>query len=58
MAEVVGLVGSALGNVGFAGQILQSCQNIRTFLDPVDDAPDDLRVFQTEGKIFLSVLES
>ncbi|KAN0121801.1 hypothetical protein V8E51_000127 [Hyaloscypha variabilis] len=36
MAEVVGIVGSALGIVGFAGQLLQGCQNIRTFLDSVD----------------------
>jgi hypothetical protein len=58
MAEVVGIVGSALGIVGFAGQILQGCQNIRTFLDSVNDASDDLRIFRTEVKMFLSLLEA
>jgi hypothetical protein len=43
MAEVVGIVGSALSIVSFAGQILQGCQNIRTFLDAINDASDDLR---------------
>lgn len=57
MAEVVGIVGSALSIVGFAGQILQGCQNIRTFLDSVNDASNDLRLFRTEVKIFQSLLE-
>ena len=58
MAEVVGIVASALSIVGFAGQILQGCQNVRTFLDSVNDASDDLRLFRTDVKIFLSLLES
>ena len=58
MAEVVGIVGSALGIVSFAGQILQGYQNIRTFLDSVTDASDDLRIFRTEVKIFLSLLKA
>jgi hypothetical protein len=58
MAEVIGIVGSALGIVSFAGQILQGCQNIRTILDSVNDASDDLRLFRSEVKIFLSLLES
>jgi hypothetical protein len=54
MAEVVGIVGSALRIVSFASRILQGCQNIRKFLDSVSDASDDLRNFRTEVKIFLS----
>lgn len=50
MTEIVGIV-------RFAGQILQGCQNIRTFLDAVNDATDDLRLFRTEVKIFLSLIE-
>jgi len=57
MAEVFGIVRSALGLVSFAGQVLQGCQNIRTVLDAVNDATDDLRLFRTELKIFLSLLE-
>ncbi|KAE9368127.1 hypothetical protein N431DRAFT_471493 [Stipitochalara longipes BDJ] len=57
MAEVFGVVRSALGLVSFAGQVLQGCQNVRAFLDAVNDAADDLRLFRTEVKIFLSLLE-
>jgi len=51
------VVRSALGLVNFAGQLLQGCQNIRTVLDAINDATDDLRLFRTELKIFLSLLE-
>lgn len=58
MAEALGIVASALSIVGFAGQILQGCQNICTFLDSFNDAPHDLRLFRTEVKMFHSLLES
>jgi len=58
MAEVVGIIGSAFGVIGFACQIIQGCQNISAFLDSVADASDDLRLLRTEVKMFLSLLES
>ena len=57
MAEVVGIVASAMSIVSFAGQILQGCQNVRTFLDSIKDATDDLRLFRTEVKLFHSLLK-
>jgi hypothetical protein len=39
MAEVFGIAASVVSLVGFAGQILQGCQIVRTFLDDVKEAP-------------------
>lgn len=57
MAEVAGIVGSALSIVGLAGQILQGCENVRIFLDSIKDASNDIRLLRTEIKMFLSFLE-
>jgi len=46
MAEAMGIAASVVGIVGFAGQVLQGCQIVRTFLDDFKDAPayiDDLK---------------
>jgi len=58
MAESLGIVVSALGIISFAGQILDGCASICTFLDSIKDANDDLRLFRTEVKLFHSLLES
>lgn len=58
MAEVLGITASTLSIVGFAAQILQGCQTICAFLDSLKDAPDDLRLFRAEVKMFHSLLES
>lgn len=58
MCEAFGVAASALSVIGFAGQILQGCQTVVTFLDQIKDAPDELRCFRAEVKIFQSILES
>jgi hypothetical protein len=56
MAEALGLAASAASFVGLAGQILQGCQNIRTFLDDVKDASSDLQNLSQEVIAFESGL--
>jgi hypothetical protein len=58
MCEAFGVAASVLGVVGFAGQILQGCQNVVSFLDQIQDAPKDFQYFRTEVRIFQSILES
>jgi len=58
MAEPLSIVVSALGIISFAGQIVEGCSNICTFLDSIHDATDDLRLFRTEVKLFYALLES
>jgi hypothetical protein len=58
MTEAFGIAASALSVIGFAGQILQGCQSVVTFLDQIKDAPDDFRCFRTEVRIFQSLLKS
>ncbi|KAE9369879.1 hypothetical protein N431DRAFT_511773 [Stipitochalara longipes BDJ] len=46
MAEAIGIAASVIGIVGFAGQLLQGCQIVRSFLDDMKEAPayvEDLR---------------
>ena len=52
MAEALGIAGSVAGLVGISGQILQGCQYVRTLIDDVRDASDDLQVLKTEIDLF------
>ncbi|PMD42107.1 hypothetical protein L207DRAFT_564508 [Hyaloscypha variabilis F] len=61
MAEAIGIAASVIGIVGFAGQVLQGCQIVRTFLDDFKDAPayiDDLKAILQAFQTSLTTLMS
>lgn len=58
MAEVVSLGASVVAFIGLAGQVIQGCQYVRTILDDIKDAQDDVRSLRTEIKILSRTLES
>lgn len=61
MAEAIGIAASVIGIAGFAGQVLQGCQIISTFLDDFKDAPayiDDLKAILQAFQTSLTTLMS
>jgi hypothetical protein len=58
MAEAIGLGSSVVAFIGLAGQVAQGCQYIRTLLDDIRDASEDLQSLRTEVKIFQLTLET
>ena len=61
MAEGIGIAASVIGIVGFAGQVLQGCQCVRSFLDDLKEAPayiEDLRTILQAFQVSLGTLIS
>lgn len=58
MAEVIGLVGSAVGIAGFAGQLAQGSAFLYHFFDDFKDAPNDVKRILEELRFLESLLAS
>ncbi|EPE37154.1 hypothetical protein GLAREA_09317 [Glarea lozoyensis ATCC 20868] len=58
MAEAIGVGASVVAFIGLAGQVAQGCQYIRTLLDDIKDASEDVQSLRTEVKIFQLTLET
>ncbi|CZR69818.1 uncharacterized protein PAC_19718 [Phialocephala subalpina] len=58
MAEAVGLVGSIVGIVGFAGQLAQGSNFLFDFFKDLTDAPNDVRKLLEELKFLESLITS
>ncbi|CAG8971653.1 hypothetical protein HYALB_00003121 [Hymenoscyphus albidus] len=52
MAEAISLGASIIAFIGLAGQIAQGCSYVRTLIDDIDDAPDDMRGLQREIRLY------
>lgn len=55
MAEALGLAASVIAVVGLAGQVLQGCQNIKSWVGDFNSAPKDIQLLMRELD---SILES
>jgi hypothetical protein len=58
IAEALGLGANVVAFIGLAGQVIQGCQYIKTILDDVKDAPDDIRSLHTEINLLTRTLET
>lgn len=58
MAEAIALGASIVAFIGLAGQLAQGCSYVRTIIDDIIDASDDLRALQREIRLFEATIET
>lgn len=58
MVEAIGLGASVVAFIGLAGQIAQGCSFVRTVIEDIRDAPDDLRALEREIRLFEVTIET
>ncbi|KAN0122806.1 hypothetical protein V8E51_001132 [Hyaloscypha variabilis] len=58
MAEALALGASVAGFIGLAGQILQGCLFVQSFLEGLEDAPADVEVLRSELLVFQTSLDA